>query len=322
MQPEAKYLSLHFEGYFMCRIATDPDPTDETHGTSGYTMALHGEPRLDQVIRLQPDGKTALRKPAKQLGIQIGVCVKSVNYDGMFDAKATSLLKGATVNLLGQDDTFDGPTFVSRNNTVGSDDTMAFVVEPFELSIEHQINGENVEIHAVDYPVPADKELLSWEIDQPKIYSRRLPTQFLSGSAEAHQAIGVYDEYGYFRDRRRWLNEQIERIQKKLAENSLNDADELKAKLQGYRSRLFQLETWGDRVINKLGFLCQWDFLINGEQEIIPGRSALEKALGGCIDCDQKWPVRFWFGGWDGDLLTGYMRGTLDLPLSQGSSSC
>ena len=316
-----KYLSLNFEGYFMCRIATDPDPTDEAHGTSGYTMALHGEPSLDQVIRIQPgdDNETALREPAEQLGIRIGVCVGGVNYDGQFDEEATKLLRGATVNLCGRDDTFDGPTFVSRNNTVGSDDTMAFVVEPFDLWIEH----EAVTIRATDDLDPENRDKLSWQIDQPKDYARRLPTRFvLGGSAEAHQAIGVYDEYGYYRDRRRWLNEQIECVQKKLGENNGNDADQLKAELEGYRSRLFQLETWGDRVINKLGFLCEWDFLINGKQSI-EGHDALQKALpDGCsVDCGQRWPVRFWFGGWDGDLLTGYMRGTLDLPLTRRGSS-
>ena len=50
---KAQYLYLHFEGYFQCRLATDPDPTREPRGVSGYTYALAGEDDLDQVIYLQ-----------------------------------------------------------------------------------------------------------------------------------------------------------------------------------------------------------------------------------------------------------------------------
>ena len=39
--PKHNYLYLHFEGYFQCRLATDPDPTREPRGVSGYTYALH-----------------------------------------------------------------------------------------------------------------------------------------------------------------------------------------------------------------------------------------------------------------------------------------
>ena len=63
----AKLLELQFEGFFMCRIATDPDPTNEQLGVSGYTMALVKEDPLDQVIRLQADDEFVqknLRAPA------------------------------------------------------------------------------------------------------------------------------------------------------------------------------------------------------------------------------------------------------------------
>lgn len=53
--PVAKLLQIQFQGYFMCRIATDPDPTNEQRGVSGYTLALVQEDVLDQVIRTQLD---------------------------------------------------------------------------------------------------------------------------------------------------------------------------------------------------------------------------------------------------------------------------
>ncbi|HEX6041581.1 hypothetical protein, partial [Longimicrobium sp.] len=59
----AQLLELEFGGYFMARLATDPDPTGEERGISGYTMALVSEPPLDQTIRLQldPDGPLRVR---------------------------------------------------------------------------------------------------------------------------------------------------------------------------------------------------------------------------------------------------------------------
>ena len=70
-----KYLT-GFEGYFMCRLATDPDPNNEPRGRSGYTMALTTEDPLDQVIRLQPDDyvRRNLRRPA-EIGRDVGVTV-------------------------------------------------------------------------------------------------------------------------------------------------------------------------------------------------------------------------------------------------------
>ncbi|MEM7536423.1 MAG: hypothetical protein AAF639_29840 [Chloroflexota bacterium] len=321
----AKYLSLNFEGYFMCRLATDPDPTDDVRGTSGYTMALQGEPDLDQMVRLQPaDDMPPLRQPADSLNISIGVSVRNVTYDGKPSARGTELLQGATVNLLDttKASPYHGVTFVSRNNVVGSDDTLAMLVEPFELSITKQIDDHTYEIFATDHLDPANPGKRSWEIDQPRIYSRRLPISFTSDSDEAHQAISVYDEYGYFRDRRRWLTQQVERKQHELKAPDA-DIESIQAEIQNYKTRIFQIESWGDRVSNKLGFRAEWSFLINGERSIRKVQNGqaesafedLEQMLDVKIDREQMWPIRFWFGGWDGDLLTGYTRGALDLPV-------
>ena len=54
-------IEIHFEGWFECRLATDPDPTDEPRGVSGWTYALAGEPDLDRIIRTQPMGTVSRR---------------------------------------------------------------------------------------------------------------------------------------------------------------------------------------------------------------------------------------------------------------------
>jgi hypothetical protein len=50
-------LRLEFEGFFQLRMATDPDPTDEWRGVSGYTFPLAGEPDLDRTVHFQKEEK-------------------------------------------------------------------------------------------------------------------------------------------------------------------------------------------------------------------------------------------------------------------------
>lgn len=287
-------LDIGFQGYFTCRIATDPDPTNEDRGMSGYTMALPKEDRLDQVIRLQADAdfwSRNMRKPLDEMPYKIGVQVSSVQLGGRDFTPASSLV-GSLVHLDGRDEPLNGAVFESRNNTTGSDDTMAFVIDPFIL----RIDGPAATITATDYLDPNDPSRPLWAISDPAQYGRRLTCCVSENDQEVAQAIGVFDAYGYFRDRRRFLEQQI------AAGGDL-------ATIEGYRSRLFQLETWGDRIISKINLRCDWLFDINGPQTVTQ-----RQPLGGQLVTNQPWRVSFWFGGWDGDLLVGYMRGLLRIP--------
>jgi hypothetical protein len=305
-----KLLDLDYEGYFMCRLATDPDPTNEDRGMSGYTMALAMEDRLDQVIRLQatPDFLVKNgRPPLFDMGISIGVDVVRVRYDGAPYPPAAQALVGAKVWLDGVDPPMRGPVFDSRNNITGSDDNMAMVVNPFNLRIQHDASGAR--LTAIDYFDPANPGAQLWQIFDPTIYQRRLTACVSENDVEVAEAIGVYDCFGYFRDRRRYLEK---RIADGLATRDRLDPyarAQLDAELETYRSRIYQLELWGDRVSSKLQLKCGWAFDANGPQTAIG-------PLGGAVDTSQPWHVKFWFGGWDGDLMIGFMRGTLSVPFT------
>lgn len=188
----AKLLEIQYQGYFFCRLATDPDPTNEQRGVSGYTMALVHEDPLDQVIRLQIDDEFAarnLREPAQMMkNVRVGVDVCGVTWDGVSFEPAASALAGAKLSLKGATPPFPGPIFDSRNNIVGSDDNMMFVVNPFEL----EIKSDRVTIEATDYLNPADPEQQIWQIEDPSTYARRLPTAFNGTSTTAMAAIRVF----------------------------------------------------------------------------------------------------------------------------------
>jgi hypothetical protein len=305
----AKLLEIQYQGYFFCRLATDPDPTNEQRGVSGYTMALVHEDPLDQVIRLQIDEDFAarnLREPAQRMSLKVGVDVCGVTFDGESFEPAASALRGAKLSLKGVTPPFDGPIFDSRNNIVGSDDNMMFVVNPFELEIQ----SDRVTIAATDYLNPADPQQQIWQIEDPSTYARRLPTAFSGSSTTAMAAIRVFDGYAYFRARLQFLKQRIAELEgDRSGPPDAGDRAELEGRIEAMRSRVYQLEFWGDRVINKLGFQLTYSFNVNGPQRVTGAEQ-----LGGEIDYDHPWPVTFWFGGWDGDLLIGYMQGTLGIP--------
>ena len=114
--------TIHFKGFFQCRLATDPDDTDNPRGQNGWTLAYDGEPNLDRVIRFQDP--TAPRTSAPV----VGVTVVEVN-----GATAHGLV-GAQVSLV------ENAKFEGRNGLIaqaGKEPIAPFVVQikkaPFQL---------------------------------------------------------------------------------------------------------------------------------------------------------------------------------------------
>jgi hypothetical protein len=305
----ARLLELQYEGYFMCRLATDPDPTNEERGVSGYTLALAGEPPLDQVIRLQEDDVSRrLRPPADRMGIRITVTVRNVLYDGKPFPEAQALLEGAQVRLDGKTPPFDGPIYDSRNNIVGSDDNMMFVVNPFEMVIEKP----GVHIRCTDHLNPADPSQPIWKIEDPSIYTRRFPT-FNGSSSAVMSAMRVFDQFTYFNDRLRFLRTEKERYERELGGSTNPERRAwLELEIQKLHTRIYTIEFWGDRFFSKMAYQLTYNFRVNGEQTFqVDG-------LKGTADTSHPWLANFWFGGWDGDLLVGYMQGILGIPFRPG----
>ena len=111
-------LQLGFGGWFQCRLATDPDPSDEPRGVSGATFACAGEPDLDRIIRLSDP--CAKRVP----GPEVGVVVHTVARDGR---RISHPLSGAAVEFLHE------PKFDGRNRLLGRPG--AEPIHPFALRV-------------------------------------------------------------------------------------------------------------------------------------------------------------------------------------------
>src|SRR2546423_1058387 len=123
-------LIIAFEGWFQCRLATDPDSWDEPRGVSGWTFAFPGEPNLDRIIRFQ--NPVALRS----YGPDIGVRITSVSLDGM--QVLAHPLTGGSVDLL------DSPVFEGQNGLIA--ESAHEPISPFRV----QFSGNGVTIGRAD----------------------------------------------------------------------------------------------------------------------------------------------------------------------------
>src|SRR4029077_16424008 len=239
---------------------------------------------LDQVIRTQIDDckflERNLRPPAHEMGIAIGVNVNDVLFDGQpYFGPARDALVGARLYLEGTTPPFPGPTYDSRNNIVGSDDNMAFVVNPFQLALRQgEVGKESLLITADAYSNPARPEQKIWEIEDPETYARRLPVTFSSNSTPAQAAIRAFDGAVYFQDRVKFLRKRIADLEKQ-------QVPDLETRLAELHTRIWQIDFWASRIETKLAFQLTYSFNVNGPQKVIDRAGALQ----GEIDCGQPW---------------------------------
>jgi hypothetical protein len=112
-------IALRFAGYFQCRLPTDPDPTDEPRGVSGFMWAVAGEPDLDRIVRFHDPVAPRVDDP------KVGVFVNRVVVDGA-EAPQHPLVN-ARVELS------DDACFEGRNGIVARSGSEPIV--PFTLRI-------------------------------------------------------------------------------------------------------------------------------------------------------------------------------------------
>jgi hypothetical protein len=168
-------LDIEFDGWFQCRLATDPDLFTHPRGENGWTFAVAGEPDLDRRIRFQaPVAPRSHTSP-------IGVAVRRVLVDGV--AQPGHALEEATVDLI------DGAVFEGRNGQIAPSASEPIV--PFTLRC---CRGAL----AVIGHDPMD-------LANPAEIARRKPLRFEGNSAEVRAATGIPDPAAHRSQRRALL---------------------------------------------------------------------------------------------------------------------
>jgi hypothetical protein len=337
------HLTIHYEGYWQCRQATDPDPSLDPRGASGYTFAIGAENDFDQVIRLQRDEIPAqdFREawPAASLPEShahhgggpeaewFGVYVSKVEEDGRSCPAAEQVLKGAKVRWLPAGDPRRGPRFELRNTVIfhpGNNSGIFMPIVPFHLLIE---GPGGLRIGRDDPLVRERPNEAIWEMADSSRYARRCPLEFFSDADEALLAIGLSspeDYVTYFQQRREWLELELTQVEAALEQSRrrgapAGDMAAWEVRREAILNRLYVIRTFtsdvvGNRLGTRLGLLARWDFELHGTE------LTLDKVggWGGRIPDDPglPWRVRFWMGSYDGDTMRGYLRGWLQVPFA------
>jgi hypothetical protein len=223
------------------------------------------------------------------------------------DPAVTALLHGAELRLL------KNPVFELRNQIVGDGiNRIAPPIVPFDLQIGVK---DRAYLRRSDPLDPNRPELEIWQLS-PGDFASRVPVTYRHLSDEVVETIFPPSQYpddanktfnNYFNLRRLTLEQWL----------SKKNLDPLDA--AGYRARIRMIDSHTSTSIdepglieNRLGIQCIWDHAIRGKDAFVSDE------LAPFVDLQHDWHTRFWMGGWDGDLLVGWMSGCVDLPLLAG----
>lgn len=300
-------LTLEFEGYYQMRMATDPDPTDELRGVSGYTFALAGEPDLDGKVHFQPDEKGVWQR-SFAVGDRQGP-------DLPIDDKAHGPRVGVTVRKA-SDETFVGARIelvdaqiLEHNGVLVRNDF--FFIDPMHVRVYHDRTKPLLERN--DWVNPADPTMPLWEATSAMLL-RRQPTTMQSNSPMVAAATGLPDASNQTlienrRERQRNLKELLKKTKNPTEKAALvTRIEQLDIVEQWWN---LAVGTWDNRPIDRRAH--QLTLLFDGWNIPVQGK-VFANTVG--ADETQPWPLAFWMGGWDGDALTAYVKGTWTVPLT------
>lgn len=277
-------LNIQFSGWFMCRLPTDPDPTDERRGVSGSTFAYGDEPDLDRIIRLHAPPEL-VRSHCPAIGVY-------VNQATLGD-QGLDVMSRASVNLL------DDPRFENRNFVL----TMAGKepIVPFHIEVLAGLFYMRRKVH-ID---PANPRTPISKI--PRMALQRYGARgFYTATEKVLAATGIPNP----------LQSRVERRARLLSDLE-EQRDPLRREVLRRRIRELEIaihEQKNERLV-VMRAIEEFSFTMNGDAEIshhlpFPGRVMVE----------EPWSIDFWMGGWDPDAMSGYMSGALKIPVEVGPS--
>jgi hypothetical protein len=224
------------------------------------------------------DRRIVFQDPAftRPYGPAIGVTVDEVRVDKV--SVAGHPLLGARVDLL------DGPTFEGRNGVIaaaGMEPVYPFVLEltkePFSL-----VRG--ISPHNVDYPYP-------------ELYAKTIE----DAPEEILEATGITDLVAMWTDRAARLRDDLIRLQEPQRTGTTERISFLERQLGAQGSGAAQF--FGARM--RYAYELESPIALHDPENWLAGEPVDDTAA--------PWPLHFWFGGWDADVLCGFARGTLGL---------
>jgi hypothetical protein len=278
-------LVLEYEGWIVLRLATDPDPTDEPRGISGYSFAFGDEADMDRILYLQPPANFELRSCAPPAGVAVRRAL-------LGDGTVVPAWDGAKVQLLGE------PRLENRNWILTPPGFEPIV--PFELRIDA---GKGLSLQRSAPLDPRAPRKPVWKVDESLLAAQAANGMNYEPDTVG-RATGIWDSYQTCVDRLRLLEQEIETVDPGSPRHAI---------LSGRIAELqIARDNREDRRVQNRSYVERFGFPVSGRARIGPG---VEAAVGAPVDLARAWTVAFWIGGWDADLLMAYMQGALEVPL-------
>ena len=299
------WLYLSFEGYYQWRAPTDPDPTDEPRGVSGYTFALAGEPDFDNLVHLQPDEEGVFERRfgvgPNAPGPRVGVTVRRATW---FDEETLNYADAP--EYLDARVSFVEAQITERNGIVIRNDL--FAIDPLRVQVRKK--GGTLVLDREDFLDPKNPGLPITQATSGML-ERRQPQGLTNNSVEVAKATGLPDASNdTCINNRRIRQKNLEALLKRTRNPVERAALETRISQLNILRRWWDLSQGGqpiDRRAHQLTLQAYgWAVDING--------SVRANSVG--ADENINWPLSFWMGGWDGDALCGYISGYLSVPLA------
>ena len=279
---------IKFSGWFQCRLATAPDPTDESRGVSGYVHAMPNEPDLDRIIRLQPE--SAIQRSYCQ---PIGVRVTDIWINGSHVDNYP--LIGALVDFL------DNPKFESRNGILTEDGEEAIVPINIQIKKDGFLIQRKFDDNMNNPP---------FNNDDFKKFNQLKASGIHINPGTIGERTGIFDLSLVWQDRLSKLQNDL----KKITDNEVEKST-LKARIQ------FLSSDSTSRLASRFVARMLYSVSLTGSLTFydpvgyLPGKPAFTHDNINNNNKPEDWSLEFWCGGWDADALSGYIEGYLGIPI-------
>jgi hypothetical protein len=265
-----------FSGWVQVRLATNPDPTDEPRGVSGYTFALPGEPDLDRILR------TSNPVAPRSHGPPIGVFIRAIAIDG------TQIighpLVGAQLDLLGE------PKFESVNEVMMEQGEEPLA--PFDVQLVQ--GGFRLRRAALLDPSQPDATVYT----VPRALLEPWRAQVTMSTEILQEATGGSDPVAFRHARLLLLQADLKAA-----------TDPVERAALGRRISELDITDPNDHRTVSMEFIESRHYELNGPTALVDPDGWLAG-----LDTFSTFACDVVMGSWDSDALSAYYVGTLALP--------
>lgn len=297
-------------------MATDPDPSNDLRGVSGYSFALPGEPDFTQLVHFQKSPGVVSRSYCPEPSV---IVTKGKWYRAEVVETEQGVIERykAPPEKIGPDhplfeariDLLNEPIFDSRNSTIVYNGYG--LLSPFDMEIRSPegYDGPSVTIQRSYFVDPQNPstDLESIPIDElmPHVMGIAVydpanpPNSFSPGSPDILFESGIIAPTAF---RQRRLKQLEAELKATPAEDRVATAA-LKKRIAELR-----IDDPQNRRTAQLGAKVLVPYDLNGKEAIVNGTS---------IEAGDAWPLEMWLGGWDADALSFFVIGTLQIALSR-----